>query len=130
MKSSKQARRQAKELFRACLRNDRLDDDRVRQAVRQVIEAKPRGYMALLDQFRRLMRIAVARRTARVETAVPLDPAMAESIEHRLRELYDESLELTFAVDPTLIGGMRVRVGSDVLDGSVRGRLVGLGQSL
>jgi F-type H+-transporting ATPase subunit delta len=130
MKSSKQARRQAKELFRACLQNDRLDDDRVRQAVRQVIEEKPRGYMALLDQFRRLMRIAVARRTARVETAVPLDPAMAGSIENRLRALYDESLELTFAVDPTLIGGMRVRVGSDVLDGSVRGRLAGLGQSL
>jgi F-type H+-transporting ATPase subunit delta len=130
MKSSKQALRQAKDLFRACLRNGRLDDDRVREAVREVIESKPRGYMALLAQFQRLMRIAVARRTARVETAVPLDPVLAGSIENRLRELYDESLELTFAVDPSLIGGMRVRVGSDVLDGSVRGRLAELGQSL
>jgi F-type H+-transporting ATPase subunit delta len=130
MKSSKQARRQAKELFRACYRDGRLDDDRVREAVRQVIEARPRGYMLLLDHFRRLLRLAVARRTAVVETAVPLDPMMAQSIENRLRELYEEGLELSFVSDPMLIGGMRVRVGSDVLDGSVQGRLAALEEGL
>jgi F-type H+-transporting ATPase subunit delta len=130
MKASRQARRQAKELFRACLRDDRLDDDRVREAVRRVIEVRPRGYMALLDHFQRLVRLAVASRTGRVETAVPLEPAMARSIENRLRELYGAGLELTFASDSSLIGGMRIRVGSDVLDGSVRGRLTALAETM
>jgi F-type H+-transporting ATPase subunit delta len=130
MKASRQARRQAKELFRACLRDDRLDDDRVREAVRRVIEVRPRGYMALLDHFQRLVRLAVASRTGRVETAVPLEPAMARSIENRLRELYGAGLELTFASDSSLIGGMRIRVGSDLLDGSVRGRLTALAETM
>lgn len=130
MKFSKQARRQAKELFRACYRDGRLDDDRVRDAVRAVIETKPRGYTVLLDHFRRLLRIAVARRTAVVETAFPLDPVMTRAIENRLRELYEDELDLSFVSDPELIGGMRVRVGSDVLDGSVRGRLAALSEGL
>lgn len=130
MKSSKQARREAKELFRACLVDGRLEDDRVRAAVRRVIETRPRGYTAVLDHFRRLVRVAVAQRTARVETAIPLNAAMSRSVEARLRQLYGDGLDISFAPDPSLIGGMRIRVGSDVLDGSVRGRLTALAEGL
>jgi F-type H+-transporting ATPase subunit delta len=126
MKSSKQSRRESKALFQACLVDGRMDDDRVRETVRRVIEAKPRGAKLLLDHFTRLVRIAVARRTARVETAFPLETATARSIESQLRERYGDGLDISFVTEPALIGGMRVRVGSDVLDGSVRGRLAAL----
>jgi F-type H+-transporting ATPase subunit delta len=126
MKSSKQSRREAKALFRSCLVDGRMDDDRVRETVRRVIEARPRGAKVLLDHFTRLVRIAVGRRTARVETALPLGPASVRTIETQLQELYGDGLDITFVTEPGLIGGMRVRVGSDVLDGSVRGRLAAL----
>jgi hypothetical protein len=42
MKISKIARREAKELFRACFVNGLLDENRARQAVSQVLQSKPR----------------------------------------------------------------------------------------
>ena len=51
MKISKLARREAKELFRCCLSNGLLDENRARQAVQQVLASKPRGYVAILSHF-------------------------------------------------------------------------------
>ena len=51
MKITKQARRDARQLFRACLADAVLDDNRVRQAVQSVIRDKPRGYLAVLSNF-------------------------------------------------------------------------------
>jgi F-type H+-transporting ATPase subunit delta len=123
MKLSKQTRREAKELFRACLVAGRLDENRVREAVRSVIELKPRGYLALLDHFQRLIHLELERRKARVESAVPLSKELQDRLSRNLARNYGEGLNIAFAVNPELIGGLRVRVGSDILDGSIRGRL-------
>ena len=64
MKISKQARRDARELFRSCMVQGALDENRVRQAVAgRRSEQKPRGYIAILSHFQRLVRLEVARRT-------------------------------------------------------------------
>ncbi len=47
-----------------------------------------------------------------------------------LRSKYGDGLTTDFRVNPNLIGGLRIRVGSDVWDGSVRGRLDRLEQEL
>jgi F-type H+-transporting ATPase subunit delta len=39
---------------------------------------------------------------------------------------YGAGLQPSFEVDPALIGGLRIRVGSDVYDGSLRARLAAL----
>jgi F-type H+-transporting ATPase subunit delta len=130
MKTKKQARREAKVLYHACVVNGRLDDDRVREAVRRTIEAKPRGHLLVLDYFCRLVRLELERRTARVETAEPLAPEQAAAVEMNLRRRYGEDLDLSFLTEPSLLGGMRIRVGSDVLDGSVRGRISELEEHL
>jgi len=49
VKISKQARRDAKQLYRFCRVNGVLDEGRVRQAVQQVIATKTRGYFAILS---------------------------------------------------------------------------------
>jgi len=49
-----------------------LDEAKVRQIVQQVIAAKPRGYVAILSHFQRLVKLDLDRRTARVESPVPL----------------------------------------------------------
>jgi F-type H+-transporting ATPase subunit delta len=123
MKTSKQARREAKVLFRACLVQGRLDENRVRSAVRRVIEVKPRGYLPMLGHFQRLIQLEADRRKALVESAVPLSPELQNRVTHNLAHQYGAGLNIKFNVNPALIGGVRVRVASDILDGSIRGRL-------
>jgi F-type H+-transporting ATPase subunit delta len=130
MKISKQSRRDGKSLFNACRVNGVLDENKVRQAVTQVIAQKPRGYVATLHHFQRLVKLDLDRRTAIVESATPLTPALQENVKASLAQMRGGGLNLSFAVTPSLIGGMRVRVGSDIYDGSVAGRLAALEANL
>ena len=129
MKISKQARRDAKQLFRNCLVNGLLDENRVRQTVQLVLAQKPRGYLAIVSHFARLLKLDVARRTAKVESAIALPPALQETVKANLSRKYGAGCSLTFTQDPALIGGMRIQVGSDVYDGSVQARLAELQES-
>jgi len=126
MKMTTQARRQAKQLFRLCLVNGVLDDDRVSQAVRRILEARRRGYMVLLAEFHRLVKIDRARHTAEVQSALPLPPDLRIRVQAGLERLYGPGITTSFAENPALIGGMRIRVASDVYDGSVRAGLAAL----
>ncbi len=126
VKISKQARRDAKELFLSCRADGVLDEAKVRQVVAEVIAAKPRGYLAILSYFQRLLKLDLDRRTARVESPVPLTEAQQASIRANLTRRYGRGLIFAFTQNPRLIGGLRVQVGSDVYDGSVEGRLEAL----
>jgi len=126
MKISKQARRDARQLLRACMANAVLDDNRVRQAVQSVIRDKPRGYLAVLTQFQRLVRLETARRTARVESATPLTASFQSQLQAELSRKYGAGLSFVFVENPALLGGLRIQVGGDVYNGSVQGRLAAL----
>ncbi len=130
MKISKQARRDAKSLFQTCRVNGVLDEGRVRQTVQQVIAQKPRGHVAILSHFQRLVKLDIARREARVENAVETTPALMASVKSNLERRYGPGLNVTFWVNPALIGGLRIKVGSDVYDGSVAARLAALADNL
>jgi F-type H+-transporting ATPase subunit delta len=106
-----------------------MDDARVRAAVKAVIERKPRGWLAALTHFQRLVKLEVDRRTARVESPASLDAGQQEQLKSRLSDLYGTGLDFEFAQNPALLGGLRVRVGSDVYDGSVEARLNALEES-
>jgi len=129
MKTSKQARRDTKQLFNSCKVNGVLDEKRVKQAVNELIAKKPRGYMGILSHFQRLIRLDVERRTAVAESAAPLPDALTQSVRASLAKRYGDGVNVTFAVNKELIGGLRVKVGSDVFDGSVRSRLNELQES-
>jgi len=129
VKISKQARRDAKELYRACRVDGLLADGRARQVVQQVIAAKPRGYLAILSHFQRLVKLDLDRRTARVQSAVPLAEPQQASIQANLARRYGDGLVFDFTRQADLIGGLRVQVGSDVFDGSVQARLADLAAS-
>lgn len=126
MKISKQSRRDAKALLSACRVNGVLDESRVRQTVTTVIARKPRGYVATLSHFQRLVKLDIDRRSACVEGAVETTPSLRQAIETSLSQRYGPGLNVTFRVNPALIGGLRIRVGSDVIDGSVAARLAAL----
>ncbi len=130
MKISKQARRDGKALFNTCKVNGVLDESRVRQAIGAVIAQKPRGYVAVLSHFERLVKLDLERRTARVENAVESSPALKESIRAQIAKRYGSTVDVQFVTKPELIGGIRVQVGSDVFDGSVRARLNDLAEHM
>jgi F-type H+-transporting ATPase subunit delta len=129
MKISKQARREAKELFRACLVDGLLNEDKVRQALERVLARKPRGYLAILSRLQRLVKLDLERRNARVESAIALPPDLQNSVRNSLDRSYGPGLNISFVQNPSLIGGMRIKVGSDVYDGSVQARLAALQES-
>ena len=130
MKITKQARRDAKQLFNTCKVGGLMDEARVRQLVGAVIAQKPRGYLGILSHFQRLVKLDIERRAARVESAVSVSDAMLQSVKANLAKRYGAGLNVSCTVNPELIGGLRVKIGSDVFDGSVRGRLAALEDSL
>ena len=130
MKTTKQIQNEAKHLFRLCLVNGSLDETRVRLVMRRVLESKHRGYLTLAAQFERLVRLDRAAHTAQVDSAIQLPDEMQASVEAGLLRVYGPGITTSFAESAALIGGMRIRVGSDVYDGSVRAGLAALEKSL
>jgi F-type H+-transporting ATPase subunit delta len=129
MKTTKHARREATQLFRFCHIKGLLNEDLARNIVQQFAAAKPRGYLGVLSYFRRLVKLDQVRHTAKVESAKPLALALQTRVETDLARQYGPGLSTSFAENPALIGGMRVQVGSDVYDGTVRSRLAALQES-
>jgi F-type H+-transporting ATPase subunit delta len=126
MKRIRQAKRDAKELFRLCFVSGALDEDCVRQVVERVSKSKNRNRLNVLSQLRRLVELDRARHTATVESATPLTPVMQASVQAEISRVYGPRLTISFIDSPALIGGMRIKVGSDVYDGSVQARLTAL----
>ena len=129
MKISKSAQRDARQLFRSCQVDGLLDANRVRQAVTLVLARKPRGYLQILTRLSRLVELDVEQHTASVESAAPLPADLQADVAGRLKKIYGAGVEISFRPNPALLGGLRVKVGSDLYDGSVRTRLENLEQS-
>jgi len=129
MKINKRARREAKQLFRVCLVNRVLDENRVRQVVQRIAAAPHRDGAAILSHFGRLVKLDLAQHTATIESAAPLPADLQAAIKGGLMRRYGSGLTTAFAHRPALIGGMRIQVGSDVFDGSVRAGLAALESS-
>jgi len=123
MATNKRVRRTAGQLFRLCMVNGSLDEARVRQTVAGATQSKRRGVLAVLQQFQRLVRLDRDRHSARIESAVPLPDASRADLVETVARLYGPGLETSFAENSALIGGVRLQVGSDVYDGSVRAKL-------
>jgi F-type H+-transporting ATPase subunit delta len=106
-----------------------LDEARVRDVVRGIAQVKPRNHIAILSRFHKLVALELSKTMARVETATPLAPDQQQLLDARLRAQFGQRISLTFHTEPALVGGMRIRLGSDVWDGSVNGRLDRLSES-
>ncbi len=123
MKISKEAQRMARQLLRSSLVDGRVDEARVRLLTQKVIEVKPRAFVQVLSAFSNLLRLELAKSHARVETAVELQSHTRQSVENELRAKTGKDLTFEYVINPDLLGGMRVKVGSDVWDGSIKARL-------
>jgi F-type H+-transporting ATPase subunit delta len=130
MKINKEIRRLAREMLRASFTDGQLDSGRITSLVDSLIAKKPRNCVAILQNYMRLLRLELEKRRARIETANAVDPETSSKVTANLKKKYGNDLTTEFVVNPQLLGGMRIRVGSDVWDGTVRNRLERLQQQL
>src|ERR1700756_4502557 len=129
MKTTKQSQREARQLFRFCIAGGNIDESRVRLVAQNILQSRRRGYFFLFARFKRLLDHEYARHQAKIESAVPLPSDLQARVEKGLTSVYGSGLSWLFVHNPALIGGVRIKVGSDVYDGSVRSGLAELAKS-
>ena len=132
--------------LRAFLRNPQVDpagkasvldeltagaDELLRNFVRLVVEKGRAGELVEMNvELDALVAQAQNRLSLEMTTAYELSDEEARSIVSTIEKASGRSVEATRAVDPSLVGGIVLQVGSFRADGSVRGRLERLRQEL
>ena len=113
----------AKKLFAASFVDGKLDPETVQKVVKKLISSKPRGYLQVINAYWRLVKLEEDNNRALIESAVELDAATRDEVVADLKKKYGDQIAAEFALNADLIGGMKIRVGSDVWDGSVKNRI-------
>lgn len=80
----------------------------------------------IVEQYEARKTEAEARVEATVVSAFPLEATQLQSLSEALKRKLGREVNLTIEVDKTLLGGIVIRTGDLVIDGSVRGRLADL----
>lgn len=89
-----------------------------------VIEKRRQGLLRrIAEEYHALVDEARGRVRAEITLAAPADEVMEREIVASLERKLGKTVVPRFAVDPALLGGLLVRVGDQILDGSVRRRL-------
>jgi F-type H+-transporting ATPase subunit delta len=95
-----------------------LDRDRLRQ------------FEAICEQYTAMANARLRRVLAQVTTALPLDAGQRQAITQKLAQMTQKEVLLETQMDPSILGGLVVRINHVVLDGSLRGQLARLRQEL
>jgi len=130
MKINKEIRQLSRQMLRASFTDGQLDRGKIASLVQSLIAKKPRRFLDILQNYKRLLRLEIEKRHATIESTSNLSPQNSSKILAKLKQKYGDDLTVDVRTDPTLLGGMRIRVGSDVWDGTVRNRLQQLQQQL
>ena len=123
MTATRESKRDARRLFDACLVEGVVDARRVRDAVALLAQRRPPGYLSILTQFHRLVRLHLERSRVVVETAVSMVPEVQSRLVSCLANLGVSPESVEFVVRGELIAGARIKVGSDVYDSTIKNRL-------
>ena len=99
--------------------------------VRLLVENRRLGLLPeIIAQFESLRAEAEARIEATVVTPFPLEATQMKTINESLRRKFGHEVNLTTETDKSLLGGIVIRAGDLVIDGSIRGRLAELATHL
>jgi len=129
MKISKTANAAARRMFRLAQTGGRLDEAKLSAAISELVAGKGRDYRSILVALQRLVRLELDRHHVVVESAVELDQASRDQLVANLGRQHGDQLSFEYRINPELLGGLKIRVGNDVWDGSVKGRLDRLAQA-
>ncbi len=91
--------------------------------VAQALTGTHRTVALALEDYQRIASAVHGERVATVRSARPLSGPEHDRLQAALARQYDRRVHLNVIVDPSLIGGLLVEIGDDVIDGSVASRL-------
>ena len=103
---------------------ENLNDARQRKILDEFFSGIKKGKVALLENLR------FTGNTAEVTSALPLTGEEQATVKSELLSSLDSQAKVVFRVDPAILGGLLVRAGDQVVDGSVAGQLQNLRQTL
>ena len=101
-----------------------LDERRQHALIEEFFSGVKSGKVVVLEG------VAVSGASAEITSALPLTPEEAETVKREVLARIGSQATVTFRVNPDILGGLVVRVGDKVLDGSVSGQLETMRQSL
>jgi len=130
MRTTKEARKVSGVLFRNSFTEGKLDKEKISHMVETLLAEKPRHYVDALKDYQRLIRLETEKRHAVIESATQLNSSLADQIVTNLRRRYGDDLTTEFRTNPDLLGGLRIKIGDDVWDGSIKTRLRKLQEQL
>ena len=94
------------------------------------LSAEAQNFVLMLAEFHALRNAAEGRADLVIESAFPLEGAELAGLVASLEKKFARQLNYSVVIVPELIGGVRVTVGDEVLDASVRGRLAQMATAL
>ena len=123
MSPSKKINRLAKRLIVLASIDGELDETSLWQAISRLKERGFKQLLPLLKVLRIKVARAVARQTLEVTSSNPLSEGALAALEKEFNEKYQRRLRIKTVIDPTMIGGLQVRIGDDVYDASLMAQL-------
>lgn len=130
MKTDKKINQFAKKLVELSKDEGALKSERVDEVLAGIRQSKYRQPLRLMKAYLFQIRRELARQTARVASPSPLSADAIASLESNLSARYNRPIKAVSQEDPSLIAGLRVRVGDDLYDASLAGRLERLANSV
>jgi F-type H+-transporting ATPase subunit delta len=109
---------------------DRVPEKLLRFLLVVIDKRRTRALPEMAEAFSALVNEHFGRLKAEITTAVEPDPELKAEVERRLGRVLGKEILPRFRIDPRIIGGVIVKVGDRIMDGSIRRRLRMLRRSL
>jgi F-type H+-transporting ATPase subunit delta len=130
MKTDKKINQFAKKLVELSKDEGAISEQRVAEVLSAIEGSKHRQPLRLLKAYLIHIRRELALQTARVSTPTALGPEALAALESGFSARYNRPIRVVAEEEPSLIAGLRVRVGDDLYDASLVGRLQRLANSV
>jgi len=121
--SAKHAQKFARRLFQLSLADGAVSAERVTGVLAYIEKHRPASPVMVLRAYHRLIAAELARGQAVIEHAGSVSDASLQAIAVAMTKKYARTVTAVPRPDPALLAGLRVRVGDDVYESSIAGRL-------
>ena len=123
MSANKKAQQLARQLFKLSLVDGQISADRVTGVLGYIEKTQPAHQLTVLKSYRRLVTTELAKSLAVIEHAGAVSNSILQAIAASMTKKYGRAITASERTNPSLLAGLRVRVGDDVYESSVAGQL-------